>query len=75
MECTRLWEQEIKTFSERIDKKLKQQFMIHPGFLIGKIGTLIIWSFKGFKGKFGEVESQYHNYNHIVGFLTHKLIS
>jgi len=42
---------------------------MNSGFLIRKIGVFTIWLFNGFKGKFSEIESKYHNYNHIVGLI------
>lgn len=48
---------------------------MNSGFLIGMIGVFIIWLFNGFKGKFSEIESKYHNYNHIVGFIFFSIIS
>jgi len=42
---------------------------MNPGYLIRIVGVFIIWSFNGFKGEFKEIESKYHNYNHLVGFI------
>ncbi len=43
--------------------------MIEAGYVIGKIGVLIIWMFKGFKGSFYDVESKYYKYDFIIGFI------
>jgi len=43
--------------------------MMNSGFLIGKIGSFIIWMLIGFKGSFQEVESKHYKYNFIIGFV------
>lgn len=42
---------------------------MNSGFLIGKIGSFIIWMLIGFKGSFQEVESKHYKYNFIIGFV------
>ena len=42
---------------------------MNSGYLIRKIGVLIIWILKGFKGSFNEVEEKHHKYDFIVGII------
>lgn len=42
---------------------------MNTGFLIRKIGVLIIWVLKGFKGSFQEVENKHYKYDFIIGLI------
>lgn len=43
--------------------------MIEADYILGKVGSFIIWMFKGFKGSFYDIESKYYKYDWIIGFV------
>jgi hypothetical protein len=42
---------------------------MNSGFLIRKLGAIIIWALKRFKGNLNQIEENYYKYDFIIGFL------